>query len=55
MFHTLGEVKNRARITEHESTARIAAERAIAERADRLIVATDHERDLLRTYYGVEP
>jgi D-inositol-3-phosphate glycosyltransferase len=53
MFHTLGEVKNRARITEHESIARIDAERAVAASADRIVVASEHERELLRAFYGV--
>lgn len=52
MFHTLGEVKNRARITEHESPPRIAGEREIATRADRIVVASDHERHLLTALYG---
>jgi len=52
MFHTLGEVKNRARITEQEPTRRIRHERAIARRADAMITASDHERLLLSRYYG---
>jgi D-inositol-3-phosphate glycosyltransferase len=54
MFHTLGEVKNRARITEHESAARIATERAVAAAAGRIVVASDHETHLLHVLYGVD-
>jgi D-inositol-3-phosphate glycosyltransferase len=54
MFHTLGEVKNRARITEHETAARIDAERAIAAVADSIVVATAHERDLLVSLYAAD-
>jgi D-inositol-3-phosphate glycosyltransferase len=52
MFHTLGEVKKRARISEHESPARIDAERLIATTADRIIVASSHEKHLLMALYG---
>jgi D-inositol-3-phosphate glycosyltransferase len=54
MFHTLGEVKNRARITEHETDLRIAAERTIARTADRIVVASEHEAALLTTLYGAD-
>jgi D-inositol-3-phosphate glycosyltransferase len=52
MFHTLGEVKNRARASEHEPASRIDAERAIATGADRIVVASQHERHLLTSLYG---
>ncbi|TAK63664.1 MAG: glycosyltransferase family 1 protein [Dehalococcoidia bacterium] len=52
MFHTLGEVKNRARNGEHEPASRIAAERAVATGADRIVVASEHERQSLATLYG---
>ncbi|MEX2245795.1 MAG: glycosyltransferase, partial [Dehalococcoidia bacterium] len=52
MFHTLAEVKNRARITEHEPAARADAERAVALAADRIVVATEHERALLTSLYA---
>lgn len=55
MFHTLGDVKNRARSSEHEPERRIAAERRIACSADRVICATEHERNLLMRLYGAEP
>jgi D-inositol-3-phosphate glycosyltransferase len=55
MFHTLGEVKNRARTTEHESSARIDAERRIATAADAIVVASTHEKHLLTALYGAAP
>lgn len=54
MFHTLGEVKNRARATEHEPIARIEAERRIATTADRIVVASAHEKHLLTALYGAD-
>ncbi|MHB8375807.1 MAG: glycosyltransferase [Dehalococcoidia bacterium] len=54
MFHTLGEVKNRARITEHETALRIDAERTVAASADAVVVASEHERRLLASLYGVD-
>lgn len=54
MFHTLGEVKNRARATEHEPASRIAAERRIATTADRIVVASAHEKHLLTALYGAD-
>ena len=55
MFHTLGEVKNRARSTEHEPRSRIDAERQIAAHADRIVVASAHEKHLLIALYGADP
>jgi D-inositol-3-phosphate glycosyltransferase len=55
MFHTLGEVKNRARRTEREPAVRIDSERLIVQRSDRLICATPHERDFLAQLYGAHP
>lgn len=55
MFHTLGEAKNRARPTEREPLERIAGERLVARTADRIVVATSHERDLLAQCYGARP
>ena len=54
MFHTLGEVKKRARATEHETPARIEAEREIAAAADRIVVASGHEKHLLVTLYDAD-
>jgi D-inositol-3-phosphate glycosyltransferase len=55
MFHTLGEVKNRARISEQEPRQRIHHERRIVARADALQTASNHERVLLERYYGARP
>jgi D-inositol-3-phosphate glycosyltransferase len=55
MFHTLGEVKNRARITEHEAPLRIRVERQLAVEADRIVCASQHERHLLTRLYDADP
>ncbi len=55
MFHTLGEVKLRARASEHETPARLEAERRIVHVLDRVVAATEHERQLLRQLYRVPP
>ncbi|MCA9829144.1 MAG: glycosyltransferase [Dehalococcoidia bacterium] len=55
MFHTLGEVKNRARISEHEPVQRIHHERNVVRRADAIVTASDHERVFLERYYGADP
>ncbi|MCC7365400.1 MAG: glycosyltransferase [Dehalococcoidia bacterium] len=55
MFHTLGEVKNRARISEQEPRLRIRSERSVARRADAIVTASPHERELLERYYGASP
>ena len=52
MFHTTGQVKNRSRISEQEPEARIEAERAIAQEAERVVVATRDEQQLLVRLYG---
>jgi D-inositol-3-phosphate glycosyltransferase len=52
MFHTLGEIKNRASFGEHESDLRIRSEAAVLADADRVICATELERDSLRQLYG---
>ncbi len=54
MFHTLGEVKSRARVSEREPEPRLAAERAIARNADRIVVAGPDEQQLLVRLYGAE-
>ena len=51
MFHTLGEIKNRASFGEHESGLRIESEAAVLAAADRVICATALERDSLRQLY----
>jgi D-inositol-3-phosphate glycosyltransferase len=52
MFHTLGEVKRRARIEERESDERIETERAIVATANRIVVASAHEKGQLVRLYG---
>jgi D-inositol-3-phosphate glycosyltransferase len=51
MFHTLGEIKNRASFGEHESGLRIDSEAAVLAGADRVICATQVERDALLQLY----
>lgn len=55
MFHTLGEVKNRARISEQEPKRRIRHERTIVRRATAIVTASAHERFLLERYYDADP
>ena len=55
MFHTLGEVKNRARVSEEEPGERIRRERDLAASADAIITASGHEHDLLERYYDADP
>jgi D-inositol-3-phosphate glycosyltransferase len=53
MFHTLGEIKNRASYGEHESDLRIRSETDILRDADSVICATELERVALCQVYGV--
>lgn len=55
MFHTLGDVKLRARASEHEPEARLEAERRLVHTVDHIVAATAHERQLLRQLYRVQP
>ena len=55
MFHTLGEAKNRAHLSEREPDYRIAGERLVAQGADRIICASQGERRVLIDHYGVAP
>jgi D-inositol-3-phosphate glycosyltransferase len=55
MFHTLGDVKLRARASEHELPARLEAERRLVHAVDGIVAATTHERQLLRQLYRVQP
>ncbi len=55
MFHTLGEAKNRAYLAQREPRYRIEAEGQIAAEADRVICASEGERELLVGVYGVQP
>jgi D-inositol-3-phosphate glycosyltransferase len=52
MFHTLGEIKNRASYGEHEPPLRIDAEAEVLRSADRVICATQQEATSLRQLYG---
>ena len=54
MFHTLGEVKNRASVAEHETELRIESEASIIQGADRVVCATEAEAKLLRQLYAAE-
>src|SRR5215207_7640115 len=51
MFHTLGEVKRRARLEEREPERRIETERLVAQSAERIVVASQHEKTLLTRLY----
>jgi D-inositol-3-phosphate glycosyltransferase len=57
MFHTLGEMKNRIAQTEaeRESPYRLASERRVLARADRVIAATLAERAQLEWLYKADP
>jgi D-inositol-3-phosphate glycosyltransferase len=55
MFHTLGEVKLRARASEHEPPERLEAEHRLVQSLDRVVAATNYEQRLLRQVYGVPP
>ena len=50
MFHTLGEVKLRARASEHEPSERLEAERRLVHTLDRVVAATSYEQRLLRAH-----
>jgi D-inositol-3-phosphate glycosyltransferase len=54
MFHTLGEIKNRASLSEHETDLRIRSEAQIIAGADRVICATEAERALIRRLYRAD-
>jgi D-inositol-3-phosphate glycosyltransferase len=55
MFHTLGEIKLRARASEHEPAERLEAEQRLVQGLDRVVAATEYERRLLRQIYRVPP
>jgi D-inositol-3-phosphate glycosyltransferase len=55
MFHTLGEVKNRASLSEHEGDLRIRSEMEVLQGAERVICATDQERSYIRQLYSADP
>ena len=52
MFHTLGEIKNRASSLENETDLRIQSESQVIDGVDRVICATEQERGLIRQLYG---
>ena len=54
-FHTLAEVKRRARPGEQESVHRASSEQLIAARADRTVVWSEHEKRALAEFYGADP
>jgi len=54
-FHTLAEVKRRARPGERDVPERADAERRIASEADRVVVWTEHERQALHRLYDADP
>ena len=55
MFHTLGEVKNRCGAPGRESDLRIEVERQATAAADRIVAASEDERQHLVTLYGADP
>jgi D-inositol-3-phosphate glycosyltransferase len=55
MYHTLGLIKNAIGIGEGEPALRIAAERQTIHECQRIIVATEQEKQDLITYYHAAP
>lgn len=55
MFHTIGAVKNNTVGSEKEPGLRTATEKHLARHCDRILVATDKERDHLMQHYGACP
>jgi D-inositol-3-phosphate glycosyltransferase len=55
MYHTLGAVKNALCIGEDEPELRIASERETVQDCQRIIVATEQEKDDLVHYYNANP
>ncbi len=54
-FHTLAELKRRARPGEWDLPVRADSEARIAAGADRVVVWTEHERDAAARYYHTDP
>ncbi|MBI2872340.1 MAG: glycosyltransferase [Chloroflexi bacterium] len=54
-FHTLAELKRRARAGEREPARRFSVERRVIERADRIIAFSPHEKEALLRLYGADP
>jgi D-inositol-3-phosphate glycosyltransferase len=55
MFHTLGAVKNGIGIGEDETELRIESEREVVGNCDRIIAATEREKEELMQHYGASP
>lgn len=55
MFHTLGALKNMTAHEEQESDLRIATETELAHRCQRILAATEKEREHLTCHYGARP
>jgi len=55
MFHTLGEVKNRHHLNEREPDHRIDGERIVVHGVDRVICASQGEKEMIIALYGVPP
>lgn len=55
MFHTLGEIKNRASVSMKETDLRISAEAGIIAGVDRVVCATEQERAMIRQLYNADP
>lgn len=55
MFHTLGEIKNRASVSMNETSLRIESEAAIIAAADRIVCATEAEATSMRVLYRADP
>jgi D-inositol-3-phosphate glycosyltransferase len=55
MFHTVGAVKNSTAGSEKEPELRTAIEKHLAKKCDRILVATDREREHLVQHYGACP
>jgi D-inositol-3-phosphate glycosyltransferase len=55
MFHTLGEIKNRASVSMKETELRIDCETKIVAGVDRIICATEAERTSIQVLYGADP
>jgi D-inositol-3-phosphate glycosyltransferase len=53
MFHTTGIAKRVACSQEREPTLRLIAEKRLARKSDRILAATEHEKDLLVKYFNV--
>ena len=54
MFHTLGELKRRLHVGKPEPACRIEIEREVAQGADCIVCASDHEKQALAEIYGAD-